>query len=185
MTDIRKPGVCYAKTVSGQELPVIDVTNSAFFVAPPSETEMATLIKNSAAEQERFNRMPAFLRKPTLWLMSRQSILMRGLMGADGTFLGGMNTYLMKLGPDNLVLQRFEPCRLLAAYVLQCPPTASETSGSRISISPNARSRQGGRDMRGGPRHPKAVGGRHQDSTGPHGCKSTNSGKRSSWWNAR
>jgi hypothetical protein len=88
--------------VNGQELPIIDVTNPAFSPAPPSETEMATFVQKSAAEQERFNRMPAFMRKPILWLMSRQSVLMRGLMGADGTFLSAMNTYLMKLGPDNL-----------------------------------------------------------------------------------
>jgi hypothetical protein len=102
VTPIRKPGICYAKTVNGQELPIIDVTNPAFSPAPPSETEMATFVQKSAAEQERFNRMPAFMRKPILWLMSRQSVLMRGLMGADGTFLSAMNTYLMKLGPDNL-----------------------------------------------------------------------------------
>ncbi len=27
---------------------------------------------------------------------------MRGLMGANGTFMSGMNTYMLKLGPDNL-----------------------------------------------------------------------------------
>jgi hypothetical protein len=99
---IRKPGICYAKTVNGQELPVIDVTNPAFFLDLPSETEMANLIQKHAAEQERFYRMPAFLRKPILRLMSKRSALMRGLMGADGTFLSAMNTYLLKLGPDNL-----------------------------------------------------------------------------------
>ena len=102
MTSARTPGVCYAQTVTGQELPVIDVTNPAFSLGAPSDTEMAALIQKSAAEQERFNGMPAFLRKRSMWLMSRRSVLMRGVMGADGTFLAGMNTYLMKLGPANL-----------------------------------------------------------------------------------
>lgn len=117
MTPIRKPGICYAQTVNGQELPVIDVTNPAFFLAPPSDTEMATVIQKDAAEQEQFNRMPAFLRKPILWLMSRRSLLMRGVMGAHGTFLTGMNTYLMKLGPDNLGQGFNQLDRLLASSI--------------------------------------------------------------------
>jgi len=117
VTPIRRPGICYCQTVNGQELPVIDVTNPALFLSLPSETEMATLIQKSAAEQERFNRIPAFLRKPILWLMSRQSVLMRGLMGADGTFLSGMNTYLMKLGPDNLGQGFSQLDRVLASSI--------------------------------------------------------------------
>jgi hypothetical protein len=35
-------------------------------------------------------------------IMRRRSILMRGLMGASGTFMSGMNTYMMKLGSENL-----------------------------------------------------------------------------------
>ena len=117
MTPICKSGICYAQTMNGQELPIIDVTNPAFSLAPPSESEMATLIQKSAAEQERFNRMPAFLRKPILWLMSRQSVLMRGLMGADGTFLSAMNTYLMKLGADNLGQGFSQLDRVLASSI--------------------------------------------------------------------
>ena len=117
VTPVRKPGICYAQTVNGQELPVIDLTNPAFFFAPPSDTEMATVIQKDAAEQERFNRRPAFLRKPILWYLSRRSKLMRGVMSAHGTFLTGMNTYLMKLGPNNLGKGFNQLDRLLASSI--------------------------------------------------------------------
>jgi len=117
VTPARRPGICYARTVDGQELPVIDVTNPAFFLTPPSDIEIATVIKKQDAEQQQFNRMPALLRKPALWLMSRRSILMRGVMGAHGTFLSGMNTYLMKLGPENLGPGFSELDRTLASSV--------------------------------------------------------------------
>lgn len=98
----KKPGVCYVQTVERIELPVIDVTHPAFAISEPGATELEAMLKKSEADGANFNRMPAFLRKIFLWIFSRQSILMRGLIGSSGTYLSGLNTYLLKLGPDNL-----------------------------------------------------------------------------------
>ncbi len=112
----KKSGVYYAQTIAGLELPVIDITHSAFAVTEPDEMELAALVKKSTEQQEKFNRMPALLRKVFLWVFSRKSILMQGLLGASGTYLSGMNTYLLKLGPDNLGIHYSRPLdRIIAA----------------------------------------------------------------------
>ena len=97
----RKAGLCYARTDEGLELPVIDVTHPAFHIAL-DEGEQAALIERFLQDVGGPERLPAFLRGVLFRVMRRRSVIMRGLMGASGTFMSGMNTYLMKLGPDNL-----------------------------------------------------------------------------------
>jgi hypothetical protein len=89
----KRPGVCYALTDDGVELPVIDVTNPAFAENPSSE-KMASL----CASFRYFQKLPVFIRR----LASRNSIAMRGLNDRSATFLGGMTTYVAKLGPGVL-----------------------------------------------------------------------------------
>ncbi len=118
----KKAGVCYALTVEGVELPVIDITHPAFTVIEPNEAEIAVMTKKATEDQANFESMPAPLRKMFLWFLSRKSLLMRGLLGASGTYLSGMNTYLLKLGPDNLGKEYSKPLDMVIASSL---PTLS------------------------------------------------------------
>ena len=89
-------GVLHALTDEGLDLPVIDVTHPAFSVTA-TDAELIALsdqfVRESAARRE----IPAPLRDAL-----QRSRLGRGLMAASGTYLSGMSTYLLKLGPDNL-----------------------------------------------------------------------------------
>jgi hypothetical protein len=96
-----KAGVCYAVTDDGLELPVIDVTHPAFELQL-NEGDSEALLQQFLRDLRGPEKTPAFLRPLLFGLMRKRSVLMRGLMGASGTFMSGMNTYIMKLGPDNL-----------------------------------------------------------------------------------
>ncbi len=91
-----KNGVFSALTNDGESLPVIDITNPAFAV----ETTAAEL----AAMSDQFLIESAQQRDltPALREVLQHSTLGRGLMAAAGSFLDGMSTYRLKLGPDNL-----------------------------------------------------------------------------------
>ncbi len=97
----KKAGVCYAVTDDGLELPVIDVTNPAFELLL-GESELNTLLQRFHQDVRGPEKLPGFLRPLLFDFMRKRSVLMRGLMGASGTFMSGMNTYMMKLGSDNL-----------------------------------------------------------------------------------
>ena len=84
----------FATTDEGVELPVIDITNPAFAVIF-SEAELSAMAEQHAREAAR--EIP-----PHVLDALRQSILGRALMAASGTFLGGLETYRLKLGPDLL-----------------------------------------------------------------------------------
>jgi hypothetical protein len=88
--------VVYAKTEEGVELAVIDVTNPAFRVTAP-DAELAAMAEQYILEAGKQQEVPAALRE-----VLRTSMLGRRLMAAGGTFLDGMSTYLLKLGPENL-----------------------------------------------------------------------------------
>jgi hypothetical protein len=97
----KRPGVLYAVTNDGVELPVIDVTNPAFALnLGPGELE--ALQRGFAAQQSRGENTPLFVRRVLANFYLRKSVLWRGLRKATRRFLSGMNTYLMKLGPSNL-----------------------------------------------------------------------------------
>ena len=88
--------VLYATTHAGVALPVIDVTNPAFRVAP-TDAELAAMSEQYLIELARVQEIPAAFREAL-----QRSALARALMAARDRFLGGMDTYLVKLGPDNL-----------------------------------------------------------------------------------
>jgi hypothetical protein len=90
------PGVLSVMTDDGVRLPVIDVTDPAFAVVT-SDVELEAMSDRFVLESRVRQEIPAALRDAL-----RRSMLGRGLMEASGTFLSGMNTYLLKLGPDNL-----------------------------------------------------------------------------------
>jgi hypothetical protein len=97
----KKPNICYAVTDDSLELPVIDVTSPVFEVSL-NESELNAQLQQFIQDAKGPESIPPFLRGLLFSFMRRRSIIMRGLMGASGTFMSGMNTYMMKLGPDNL-----------------------------------------------------------------------------------
>jgi len=98
----KKPGVCYALTAQGQELPVIDVTHPAFSVADDPDT-VAALRHESDRQARRQRRIPRFLMRFILRSMLKRSALLRSMFTTRSPVLPGMSTYLTKLGADNLV----------------------------------------------------------------------------------
>ncbi len=93
----KKPGVCYAVTDDGLELPVIDITHPAFALEV-SEAEMSVLIDGMLVSIEQKTKAPPAVMQALI----QKSILLRGLEESAGTFTTGMVTYLTKLGPGNL-----------------------------------------------------------------------------------
>jgi hypothetical protein len=106
--------VFYAITDDGLRLPIIDVTHPAFAVAA-TDAELANMADQYVFELESASRqeMPAHSQDAL-----QHSRIGRGLISASGgTFMSGMNTYFMKLGPDNLG-DGFEPIdgRMAASF---------------------------------------------------------------------
>jgi hypothetical protein len=97
----KKPGVYYAVSDEGLELPVVDITHPAFALEL-SEEKQRLIVTRFLEEQRRFARLPALLRKGMLRFFLRGSVMARGLRRAEGTFLDGMTTYLFKVGAKNL-----------------------------------------------------------------------------------
>ena len=97
----KKPGICYAATTDGVELPVVDVSHPAFQLAV-TDSEQRKLIENFLSEGRPLGSLPRPLRNLVLRFFLRGSILARGIRQAQGTFMSGMNTYLLKLGPEML-----------------------------------------------------------------------------------
>ena len=96
-----KPGICYAETDDGETLPVVDITNPAFTVTT-TDDELGSLTRLFIDESKRFVGMPWIVRRIMMRAFLRSSKLGRGLLAASGTYLTGLNTYRLKLGPDNL-----------------------------------------------------------------------------------
>ncbi len=91
------PGVCYAWTDSGLELPVIDITHPAFaFEISPAELER--LIEGFVLSLQRQAGLPPDL----IQAAAQQSVLYRGILESAGTYTSGLLTYMNKLGPENL-----------------------------------------------------------------------------------
>lgn len=97
----RIPGVSYARTQRGIELPVIDVTHPSFAV-DASGAAIEALRARVSAETLSWSRRPRWLQRLLMALVVQRSVLMRGLRSSEGTFLSGMNTYLIKLPPAHL-----------------------------------------------------------------------------------
>jgi hypothetical protein len=86
----------FAVTDDGASLPVIDITNPAFAVET-TEAELAAMADQFVIESAQQRDLTPALRGAL-----QHSTLGRGLMAAAGSFLDGMSTYRIKLGPDNL-----------------------------------------------------------------------------------
>lgn len=97
----KKPGISYAVTDDGLELPVVDVSHPAFALSLDAEGQRK-LTHRFIEEQRRFAKLPQWLGQPLMRFMLRGSRLAKGLRQADGGFLDGITTYLFKLGPHNL-----------------------------------------------------------------------------------
>jgi hypothetical protein len=97
----KRAGVYYAVTDDGVELPVVDVTHAAFAVSL-SEEEQRDRVAGYMREASSFGKLPKFVRMPLLKFLLRGSLLGRAIGGASSSFLSGMDTYLLKLGPENL-----------------------------------------------------------------------------------
>jgi hypothetical protein len=93
----KKPGICYAITDDGIELPVIDITHPAF-AFEMNDAELNTLIDQFVLSLQRMATLPAAAVKS----MAQNSILYRGIAESAGTYTSGIMTYLNKLGPTNL-----------------------------------------------------------------------------------
>jgi hypothetical protein len=89
-------GIVYVRTPEGVETAVIDVTNEAFAVTA-TEEELEAMAVQYIREAGQQREVPEAVREAL-----RNSTLGRALMGASGTFLDGMTTYRLKLGPENL-----------------------------------------------------------------------------------
>ena len=83
------------------DIPIVDVTNPRFAIEDNSLTR-SSLQKLYEAEEHRQAKTPRLLRALTLRVGARQSRLLHGLLHSETDHLGGLHTYLMKLGPDNL-----------------------------------------------------------------------------------
>ena len=104
-----KLGVVYAKTEDGVVLPVIDVTNPAFAVSA-TDGELAAMTEQYIRESEERREIAPEVREAL-----QKSMLGKALMAASGTFLDGMSTYVLKLGPENLGVEAGPMDRRIAA----------------------------------------------------------------------
>ncbi len=68
----KKPGVSYALTADGIELPIVDVTHPAFALTL-TEADLAERLARFLAEPPPLAKLPAPLRRPLLRLLLRGS----------------------------------------------------------------------------------------------------------------
>jgi hypothetical protein len=111
----KKDGVCYAATREGVELSVVDVTHPAFAL-DITDSKQQVLVQQFMNEGIPFATCPTLLRNLLLRVLLRRSVLAKGVREAEGRFMSGLDTYLLKLGPAMLGSAYAEPIdRKLAA----------------------------------------------------------------------
>ena len=93
--------VLSAATDEGGTLPVIDVTNPAFRVSV-TDADLDAMCDRFVRDSTRQRHVPAFAYRLLVRSFLQRSTLGRGLLAATGSFLGGLDTYLLKIGPENL-----------------------------------------------------------------------------------
>jgi hypothetical protein len=93
----KTPGVCYAVTRDGVELPVIDITHPAF-ACDVTEQELSAIIEESARNWAAVQKTPP----GAVRAFAANSILVRGWVESIGTYMTGMTTYVYRLGANNL-----------------------------------------------------------------------------------
>jgi len=94
----KRPGICYATTRDGIELPAVDITHPAFAL-DIDEARPRELVEKFRRDGIPFSRLPSPLRNLLLRFLLRGSILAGGIRKAQGGFMTGIHTYLLKLGP--------------------------------------------------------------------------------------
>ena len=144
---LHRPGIVYATTLEGLELPVIDLTHPDFAIADDPASR-AALTEQYRVTEEKNAKVPVFLRRIFIKLGARRSQLLRALGEPAGSFLGGLTTYIIKLGPDNLpdgfissLDQRVagSPHARFARLRLQhCATMLAEGLEPLLAVSPNA-----------------------------------------------
>jgi hypothetical protein len=100
-------GLSYAFAEKGLELPVIDLAHPAFGLDPLKASalepaELERLMAEALEDLRKRERMPAFAQALMARLLGRGSILAREIVASRGSYLSGLGTYLVKLGPENL-----------------------------------------------------------------------------------
>lgn len=98
---VHKSGIAYAFTTDSIELPIIDITHPEFAITDNPAAIIALTAEYKATEEKQA-KTPVFLRRLFMKLGSRRSQLLRALIEPKGSFLGGLTTYIMKLGATNL-----------------------------------------------------------------------------------
>ena len=93
--------LCRACTDEGLELPVIDVTHAAFHL-DLSEARLTAEMEKAVSTVRAHSSMPAQEQHAHMQGLLRGSFLASRIAAAQGGILGGMSTYFLKLGPDNL-----------------------------------------------------------------------------------
>ena len=94
------PGISYAFTLNGIELPVLDVTHKDF-LSYTDEKMLNKLLpyvqKNADKNAEKFNKIPVFLKR----YLIKHSIATAELLKVEdqNAFASGITTIMMKLGP--------------------------------------------------------------------------------------
>jgi hypothetical protein len=98
----RTGGIAYARTREGFDLPVIDVTNPHFTVPGDSVTVERANDAFIAEERQR-SHIPQFIMRIMLRALAKRSRLVRALFHSDSGYLDSLSTYVLKLGPEDLV----------------------------------------------------------------------------------
>jgi hypothetical protein len=95
------PGMSYALTLNGVELPVLDVTHP-LFTSSINEVKLKEMLRQSEKTADKtaakFVKMPGYLKK----FLAKRSFIMAELLQVDGNnaFLTGLSTLMLKLGPN-------------------------------------------------------------------------------------
>ena len=97
----KRSGVFYAFTRDGVELPVVDVTHPVFAISITG-SEQKMMVEKFLRDGVPLAKLPKPLRQLALRFLLRQSVLAQGIDQARDSFMSGMQTYLLKLGPQML-----------------------------------------------------------------------------------
>jgi hypothetical protein len=98
----RRGGIAYAQTREGFDLPVIDVTNPHFTV-PGDSVTVQRAHEAFVAEERQRRHIPQFVMRIMLRALAKRSRLVRALFHSDSGYLDSLSTYVLKLGPEDLV----------------------------------------------------------------------------------
>lgn len=94
----KKPGVCYAFSDAGVELPVIDITHPGFH-QELGQDQLDAAYERYVQAQLKMGALARWAQAKILPFFLKRSVIGRGLLKSIGGYLDGMSTYLMKLPP--------------------------------------------------------------------------------------